>query len=183
MSDELRACEWVRDHLDAFVDTEESEFSADDRRHIALHVAACAACADELLWATRVRAGLRDLAVPSAPRTVVERAAREITAGRNNVIRLRPRIGAVRWVTVAAVLALLATAVWIEGGRRRAAEQVAVEQATRDATIAFSYLNKYARRTGHIVEQEVIEQRLMVPVERAMKKSGVAETKPDPGQS
>lgn len=183
MSEELRACEWVRDHIDAYVDGADAELSADDRRHVVRHTAACTACADELAWATRVRAGLRDLAVPSAPRTVIERAEREIAPRRDNVVRLRPRTGMVGWVTVAAALVLLAAVVWIEGGRRRAAEELAVEQATHEAAVAFAYLNKYARRAGDIVEQEVIEERLMVPVERAMKKSGVTETKPDPGQS
>lgn len=183
MSDNLRACEWVLDHIDAHVDGADSELSADDRRHIARHTAACAACADELAWATRVRSDLRDLAIPAAPQTVVERAAREIAPRRDNVVRLRPRTGMVRWMTVVAALVLLAAVVWIEGGRRRAAEELAVEQATHEAAVAFAYLNKYARRTGHIVEQEVIEERLMVPVERAMKKSSVTETKPDPGQS
>ncbi|HEU4929322.1 MAG TPA: hypothetical protein VFU38_05780, partial [Candidatus Krumholzibacteria bacterium] len=67
--------------------------------------------------------------------------------------------------------------------RRRAANELAVEQAARDAAIAFAYIGKYTRRAGDIVESEVIEQRLLAPVGKAMEKSGVTETKSSPSQS
>ena len=82
----------------------------------------------------------------------------------------------------AAAALLLISAVWVERDRRRANE-LAVEQAARDAGVAFAYFNKYARRAGNIVEDEVIEQRLVAPMEKAMEKSGVRETKAGPGQS
>ncbi len=180
MSSNERTCEWVRDRIDACLD---GELSDADRAELARHAESCAECAHELSLATRVLAGFRDLAIPAAPASVIERAEAEIESGRGRVVRIRPRARALRWIPAAAAAVLLLTAVWIDRERRRAAEQVAIEEAARDAAVAFAYLNKYARRAGDIVEDDVIQRRLIAPVEKAMEKSGVTETKADAGQS
>jgi anti-sigma factor RsiW len=183
MSSNERTCEWVRDRIDAFVDGAESDLADDERADVARHVASCIECAEELALARRVGAELRAMAIPAAPPAVVERAQAHVASERDRVVRLRPRDRARRWASIAAAAVLLIAALWIEGDRRRAAETVAIEQATYDAAVAFAYLSKYARRTGDIVEDEVIERRLVAPVERAMEKTGVTETKTDAGQS
>jgi anti-sigma factor RsiW len=177
-----RNCEWVLERHDAYVDGVETELSDDERLAVASHVESCAACARELALTERVRAGLRGLAIPAAPSSVIERGERAIADTPTNVVALRPRARARRWMPVAAAALLLISAVWVERDRRRANE-LAVERAARDTGVAFAYFNKYARRAGDIVEDEVIEQRLVAPVEKAMKKSGVRETKAGPGQS
>jgi anti-sigma factor RsiW len=177
-----RSCEWVLERLDAYIDGVESDLSDHERLEVATHVEVCAACARELALAERVRAGLRDLSIPAAPSSVIERGEREIALAPSNVVALRPRLRARRWMPAAAAALLLVSALWVERDRRRAKE-LAVEQAAHDAGVAFAYFNKYARRAGDIVEDEVIEQRLVAPMEKAMEKSGVRETKAGPGQS
>ena len=179
-------CEWVSDRIDAFIDGVESDLSDAERLRVAGHLESCDGCARELALAERVRDGLRGMDFSSAPESVVERAARALEAPAN-VVRLphRRRPRAARWVPAAVAAALLLAAVFLESDRRRrvASSPVAIETAARDAALAFAYVNKYTRRTGAIVEDEVIEQRLVVPMEKAMEKSGVVETKPGPGQS
>jgi anti-sigma factor RsiW len=179
-------CEWVRERIDSYCDGAESELSEDDRLRVARHVESCRSCAHELALVRRIGAELRAMAVSTAPADVIAHAQQQIEARHGNVVRLRSRVGFVRWTAVAAALVLLATVAWME--RRRAAEDVAsqsvaVEQAAHDAALAFAYVSKYARRTGDIVQDEVIERRILEPVEKAMEKSGVTETKPNPDQS
>lgn len=182
MSSFDRTCEWVLEHIDLLVDDAEPDLSDHDRLAVARHVESCAACASELALARRLRASLREMAVPAAPMSAIERAERELAAQPGKVVALRPRVGARRWWSVAAAALVLVSGVWIERDRRHARE-LAVEEAAREAGVAFAYFNKYARRTGDIVQDEVIEQRLVAPVERAMEKSGMGETKSESGQS
>ncbi len=174
-------CEWMRARMDAFLDGAASDLPASEREHVARHLVSCEACGTELALAKRLRASLRGMAVPAAPAAVIERAERGIASTRARVVALRPRAGLRRWGPAVAAAMLLVAALGIERNRR--AERLAVEQATHEAAIAFAYVDKYARRTGAIVGNEVIEQRLLAPVEKAMSKSGVTETKPGPGQS
>jgi anti-sigma factor RsiW len=176
-------CEWIRDRIDAYVDGIESDLPAAEHAAIARHASACDACAQEIAFARRVRDELRSLAIPSAPPSVVARAQTQAESPRARVVPLRPRLFARRWIPAVAAAALLVAALWVESDRRRAAHDVAVENAARETALAFSYLNKYARRTGTIVEDDVIERRLLAPVEKAIEKSGVTETKPVAGQS
>ena len=182
-----RECEWVSDRIDAFIDGADSELSDADRRRVAGHLESCDACARELALLEYVRDGLRGMDFSSAPESVVERAALSLQAP-TNVVRLHPRRRPrpARWVPAAVAAALLVAAVFLESDRRSrqaASSPEAIATAARDAALAFAYVNKYARRTGAIVEDEVIKQRLVAPMEKAMEKSGVAETKPEPGQS
>lgn len=182
MSSHDHACEWALERLDAFVDGVASDLSDHERLAVASHIETCAACARELALAEQVRAGLRELSIPAAPSSVIERVERELATTPSNVVVLRPRLRAPRWLPVATAALVLIGAVWVERDRRRANE-LAVEQAARDTGVAFAYFNKYARRAGDIVEDEVIERRLVAPVEKAMGKSGVSETKAGPGRS
>lgn len=183
-------CEWVRDRIDAFVDGAKSDLSDAERLRGANHVESCTVCAQELALAERIRDGLHEMAFCAAPESVVDRAEREITraTASGNVVRLRARVRprAARWVPAAVAAAALIAAVFLERDRRAgeiASSPEAIEAATREAAVAFAYLDKYARRTGAIVETEVLEQRLLAPMEKAMEKSGVVETKSGPGRS
>lgn len=176
-------CEWVRDRIDAFIDGNDSDLTAGERNDVKRHTTDCAACAEDLALAQRMGAELRAMAIPSAPAPVVDRALADVTDTRGRVVRLHPRARWRRWIPATVAAALLVAAVSVEQNRRRAAEAAAVEHAARETAVAFAYLNKYARRAGDIVEDEVIEQRLMAPVEKVMEKSGVTETKTDAGQS
>ena len=176
------SCEWVRDHLEVLVDDEIDSTPA-DRAALERHVAACDACARELAWARRVRDELRAMAFTSISPAVLAQAEKQIAAATPAVVPLRPPVRSLRRAFIVAAAAIVIVAVSVADQRRRAAHDVAVEEAAREAAIAFAYLGKYTRRAGEIVESEVIEQRLRLPVEKAMQKSGVTETKPSSGQS
>lgn len=183
-------CEWVRDRIDAFVDGAESDLSGAERRRIANHLESCRECARELAMAERVRDGLHEMTISTAPPSVVERAERDIgpALGPNKVVRLRGRVRprVASRVSVAVAAALLVAAMFLASerrGREVASSPAEVEAAARDAAIAFAYVNKYARRAGAIVEDEVVKQRLLAPMAKAIEKSGVVETKPGAGQS
>jgi anti-sigma factor RsiW len=185
-SNDRHECAWVREHIDEYCDGAEGELTNDEHLRVARHVETCPSCAHELALAQRVGAELRAMAMPAAPAGVIERAEQEVATRRGNVVRLRSRVGIMRWAAVAAGVVLLAAVAWME--RQRTAEETAtqsaaVERAAQEAALAFAYVNKYARRTGDIVQDEVIERRILEPVEKAMEKSGVSETKPNPDQS
>jgi predicted anti-sigma-YlaC factor YlaD len=175
-------CEWVQERLDAFLDGADSDLTASESERVARHLASCAECGGQSSLAQRVRAGLRGLEMTAAPAGVIERAQREIASPRGRVVALRPRAGLRRWAVAAAALLLIA-ATWIERDRRAAAERIAIEEAAREAALAFAYVNKYAQRTGDIVEGEVIGRRLLGPMEKVIEKTGVTETNTNREQS
>ncbi len=176
------SCEWVREHLDALID-DEFESTPEERGALERHAAACAACARELDLAKALRDEFRAMAFTAVSPAVIARAQAEIGAEAARVVPLRAHR---RWVRraslIAAAAAVIIAAVGIQE-RRRAAHELAVKEAAQDAAIAFAYLGKYTRRAGSIVGNEVIEERLLAPVERAMEKSGVGETKSSSTQS
>jgi len=177
------SCEWVREHLDALID---DEFESTPAEHAVLerHVAACDPCARELAWALRVRDELRAMAFTSISPALLEQTEREIGATPLPVVPLRPRARALRRASLlVAAAAVVIVSLTVADQRRRAANEVAVEEAAREAAVAFAYVGKYTRRAGEIVESEVIEQRLLQPVGKALEKSGVTETKSISGQS
>lgn len=176
------SCEWVREHLEVLVDDDVDSTPA-ERVALEHHVAACDACARELAWARRVRDELRAMAFASVSTAVVEQAERQIRAASPAVVPLRPPVRRFRRAFIVAAAAIVIVAVTVADQRRRAAREVAVEEAAREAAVAFTYLGKYTRRAGEIVESEVIEQRLLLPVGKAMQRSGVTETKSSSGQS
>ena len=176
------SCEWVREHLDALID-DDVDAMPDERAALERHIDSCDACARELEFSRAVRDELRALSVSSAPAAVIARAQSEIDARSAAVVPLRPKARLLRGLSAAAAAVVIIAGLTIAEQRRRTAQEVAVEQAARDAAIAFAYLGKYTRRAGEIVESEVIEQRLLQPVEKAMKKSGVTETKSSSDQS
>ncbi len=175
-------CDWVLDRLDALID-DDFDITSAERAALECHIASCGACARELAWAQTVRDELRTLSVASAPAAVIARAEAEIAAQTAPVVHLHPKARLVRSLTVAAAAVVVIAALAVADQRRRAANELAVEQAARNAAVAFAYVGKYTRRAGEIVENEVIEQRLLAPVGKAMEKSGVTETKSGSGQS
>ena len=175
-------CDWVREHIDALID-DDVDATPDERAALERHIASCGACARALAWARTVRDELRTLSVASAPAAVIARAEAEIAAQTAPVVPLHRKARLVRSLAVAAAAVVIIAAFAVADQRHRAANELAIEQAARDAAVAFAYVGKYTRRAGEIVENEVIEQRLLAPVGKAMEKSGVTETKSGTGQS
>ncbi len=210
--DDMNAtCAWVDEHLDAFLDGEAGGLDVREREAVRRHIASCAACRELAADAERTIAGLRSLPVFDVPGAVVERAARAAGA-LDTPRRVRigsPRLASIaRWVpaaaAAAALIAVIATAHWSQTpvSEPSPAERAAVADAARETLLALSYVQRYAHYTSHVIEDRVFEQGVIapmeraldasqqriidngvVPVRRAMKKSGMIETKSSPERS
>ena len=162
-------CAWVLENLDAFVDHELGEAG---HAAVTAHCARCGSCTRELEMAIRVRKLLRTMPAFEAPARVVDAAEREIHTGAANVTAL-PARRAVRLVrsaaVMAAVLIVIIAGAWLVERQRAAREQKATEADVRRATaqlaLAFDYVGRYS---NGVVREEVLEKRVLPPIERAM---------------
>ena len=195
-------CTWVRRRVDEYIDGVDGGLTPDERSAIARHAAVCAACRAEIDAARAVLRELRALPVFEVPAAVV--AAAEASLSASGAMRTRPRMAGmhlVLWIPAAAaaavILAVLVTARWSAPIRAESSglAEARVERATRDAVLALSYLGRYTRMTETIVEDEILQRRVLGTVERALdesilerglepplrravKKSGFVETNP-----
>ncbi len=193
-------CAWVLEHAEDCVDGPDGGLSPVERDALSRHLAACEDCRGEIAAAHAVLAGLRALPTFDCPPGVIEAAERSIGAtGRARPVLRDPRAW-LRWgpaaVAAAALVALVATARWAPPPAvDTPAAEAGVEQAARETMLAFSYVDRYVRRTGEIVATDVIQKRVVGTVERtldrdliergvapslrrAMGKSGIVETIP-----
>jgi hypothetical protein len=195
-------CAWVRERVDDYSDGAEGDLSREAREAIARHAALCDACRAEIELAAAVVQELRAFPLFAVPDRVIAAAAAAIGA-EDSTQRFRPeraRAGLLAWVpatvAAAALVVLVATARWsgpvatVSGGFAEAR----VERAARETVLALSYINHYARMTGEIVTGDVLEKRLVgtmeravdrqvigegmaPPLRRAMKETGIVETR------
>jgi len=168
MTDRNPDCEWVLEHLDAFVD---HELGAAGHAAVTAHCARCASCTRDLEMAIRVRKLLRTMPAFEVPARVVEAAERQIRSGAT-VVALPPRRAArlLRTAAVlAAVLIVVVAGAWLVERQREAREQAAAEADVRRAgaqlALAFSYVGRYS---DGIVREDVMEKRVMPHIERAI---------------
>lgn len=192
-------CTWVRERIDDFVDGSDGDLTAAERAAVARHTSACSACRTEIDAAAAILRELRAFPTHEAPAALV--AAAEAAIEGEGVLAPRRAAGALRWIpslaAAAALVALVATARWSGPAPTESIglSEARVERAAREAMFALSYVNRYARMTGRIVADEVLEKRLMgtmgraldhevidqgiaPPLRRALQKSGFVETLP-----
>src|SRR5262245_51926138 len=166
MSERKPNCEWVLEHVEAFVD---GELGDGETAAVTAHCATCGECMRELDLAIRVRRELRSLPSFKAPAHVINAAEREADAPVSNVIPIRQRTrrqtvvraGAV--VAAAAVIAIAAM-VW-QHSREPQYSEADVRRATAEMAMAFSYVGRYS---DGVVREDVIQKRVMPPIERAI---------------
>jgi anti-sigma factor RsiW len=162
-------CEWILENLDAFVDHELGEAG---HAAVTAHCARCGSCTRELETAIRVRKLLRAMPAFEAPARVLEAAEREIRAEASNVVVL-PARRAARMLRAAAVVAaalvVIVAGAWFVGHQRAAHEREAseaeVRRASAELALAFGYVGRYS---DGVVREDVMEKRVMPPIERAM---------------
>ena len=182
-------CDWVLDRIDPFVD---GELATDDMESIEAHAASCRPCRGEIALARTLVSELRSLPALECPSSVVEEAAERAQAGRRTggrldtfKERLRDWYGSLSIpvpkpaMAVMIVIIVAATAFVLSqheqstpNGRMAMAggapTELEVENARLDVMLAFAYLGKYSRRTGEIIKQDVIGDRVMKPVGRTV---------------
>ena len=176
MSDKSDICERTRAQIDAYLD---DDLEAGERAGVESHCAGCDACASELELAVRIRDELRGLPVFEAPARVIEAASREATA--SNVVPLpsRPaRRRRVMAVVAAGIVAVAALSVWFGVARRSPREpgysDAEIRRASAEVALAFGYIDEYGDQAAVLVRDDVLQQRVMPRIERALEASGEA---------
>jgi anti-sigma factor RsiW len=180
MTDAENRCLWTLDRIDPYLD---GDLAGEEAAIFDRHVADCAECREELAFARAVVRELRILPEVECPSHVERNAVAEYetAAGGDGgsilqslldwlrgrgVFTLRPAM-AVMVLVIAAVSVFVLTQhrqspLNGNGGEELTAEQV--EQAKLDTMLAFAYLGKYSRRTGEILKEDVINQRVIKPL-------------------
>lgn len=178
------SCSWTQERIELYVD---GELAGADREEFERHVGKCQKCREELTLAEAVVSELRSLPQLDCPEGAVEKAAAVVgteTSGPEGtwLDRLRRLAGgrvarAPRPAMAAMLVVIFAAAVFVlsrheqsplnGSNRKETAETVTekeVELAKLDVMIAFAYIGKYSKRTGQIVKQDVIADRVVKPL-------------------
>lgn len=185
MTDAEDRCLWSLDRIDPYLD---GELPADESALFERHVAGCPECGEELALARAVIRELRALPAVDCPPQVEINAAAVFespeTGGDSGpkrqtvldwfrgrgVSTLRPAM-AVMVVVIALASVFVLTQHEQSPFRDSGKEEITPEQvelARLDAMLAFAYLGKYSRRTGEILKEDVINQRVIRPLGRTM---------------
>ena len=177
-------CSWVLDRIEPFVD---GELVISELGLFRAHTASCQSCRREIDLARSLTEELRSLPALECPASVVDKAAARAgaaTAGGwldRSGGRLRDWYGALSVpvpkpaMAVMIVIIVAATAFVLSqheqstsNGRVEVADGAPTEQeveiARLDVMLAFAYVGKYSRRTGEIIKQDVIGDRVMKPL-------------------
>lgn len=185
---------WVDEHLETYVD---GDLSPADRRRIEAFVEQSPEMARQLQLARRVLEELaavdRPACPPSVTNSVLEAARADVVkparaANRPPQLRRKNRRAGVRrgrtrsvWTAVlrpavlTGIFILLVVSSAIFWGRPQLESPTAseptsaqVEQALRETKWALSFVSDVGRRTGQSIRREVLEERVTVPVQRAV---------------
>ena len=164
---------WADDRVEAFLDGDLAALEAEAFDHALADDADCEA---ELFLATRIRTELRALPRPACPpavtRAVIAQARRDVRRARPE--RLRAWLD--RWWTpfwqpslaMALLLALVFTASLVGRPAAPAADAARVEAALAEAKWTLAYLSQVGRQTGRSVRHDVLEHRVVEPVQAAL---------------
>lgn len=179
MNESERIMAWLDDRLEAYVDGDLPEH---ERCRIERLLAGSDEASEQLALAQGVSAHLSALSAPPCPpeitRSVLAQARAESRA--NLVERLVGRFESA-WETflrpslAAALLVLLVVAGALVGPSRgpapateAAASPAEVEQALHDAKWALAFVTQIGKQTGQSIRRDVLEERVAVPVQRAL---------------
>lgn len=185
---DIGTCAWSLERLDAYID---DELTADERRALEVHVEKCGDCRSELALAGRIVDGLHSLPDLAAPDHVIddvirgfEPAAKAPRSGRfwgwlgerfAQYARHPALAAATLLIVTASVLVLTHMDRWhsgrlLTGGPGESAEVTAqeLEMAKVDAMLAFAYLGKACEKTGFYVRDDVIGDRIVAPMHKAI---------------
>jgi anti-sigma factor RsiW len=183
-------CPWVQQRIEPYIDNELGDV---ERATLERHIDGCESCRRELRHAETVLSQLRTLPAHRCPERIIEDIASRAATVTTESVRARlarlvgrfdRRFAAVLRPALAVLLIVVvaASAVILRHDRlpdSRTAEHPSssavtteeLETARQDVLLAFSYVKKYNQRTGEIVRQEHLFNR----VTRSLRKS-VAES-------
>ena len=169
LNEGTNACGWVSQHLEAHL---EGELSGAESGRLTAHIAGCAACRAEERLARRLSAELAELPPLEGPdamiETVLERARTQEQARRRALWgrRLRGWLQPA-WKPSLALAACLALFFAVQPPPPAAGPTAAeIAQAERQARLALAYIGRASRRAGLAVQQQVIADGIVAPVQR-----------------
>jgi hypothetical protein len=173
-------CPWTQERIELYVD---GELEGADLEKFDRHVDSCKTCSEELSLARTVANELRSLPALSCPDRVVEKAAARVGAetvetSRAWIDRLRGWFGghfawAPRPAMAVMLVVIVAATVFVLSQHEQSPfsdrnepsfTEKELELAKLDVQLAFAYLGKYSQRTGEIVRQDVITDRVVKPL-------------------
>lgn len=185
MTDAEDRCLWTLDRIDPYLD---GDLTSDESTAFERHVAECPECRDELSLARAVVRELRSLPELECPDRVVADARGRCDAAREDaasgvrtwIRRMADRFRsggafALRPAMAVMIVVIVAVSVFVLTQHEQSPFNIAdsgdeqitpedVEIAKLDAMLAFAYLGKYSRRTGEILKEDVINQRVIKPL-------------------
>lgn len=183
-----KECAWILERIESYID---DDLQSEELRDFERHIESCDACGRELSLARKVAHELRALPWYSCPEQVTEDAAIRIGADADAergswFDRFREEFKASllshpKPAMVAALIVIIAAAVLVvsqgeipffTGAGGPSGEQAVtaeeLEKAKSDAIRALAYVSKYCRRSGEIVKDHAIADRLNKPIERTL---------------
>jgi anti-sigma factor RsiW len=167
-------CLWTLDRIDPYL---EGDLDSEEIAKVENHLADCEDCREELALARAVVQELRALPALECPPGVVERAAALGTSnhesaihrllgwfGGRNVFNLRPAMAVMVLVIAAVSVFVLSQHEQSPFHKEPKYTEQEIELATVDAMLAFAYLGKFSKRTGEILKNDVINDRVIIPL-------------------
>ena len=194
-SHDTNRCAWFRERIDLYVD---GEMTGEELESFETHLAGCETCQNELDMAGRVLGGLRALPDLACPDRVVDEAAARIDApapvpspvrgrlwgwlGGRGLLTLRPALAATALVVVVAAVYVASNhgVLWHDTDTVTVKsdftpqELEEIEAVQEGVELAFAYVGKYGCKTGIMVTNEVIEERVIGTVRKAMERDAAS---------
>ena len=167
-------CEWVHQNIDAYLD---GALTPVDTRRLESHLRTCAACTDEAAFAKRVKHTLRALPEQHCPDRIVTAVFDQV--GIRDQAPHQPRKHkwsnwwrtykwglAIVTVLLLALVIPLFIGIRLQSHRRELARQE-LARAEQQIELTFAYLRQVSNRSVQIVQENVIEPKVMFPIKRA----------------
>ena len=187
-SESQSPCAWMQERIDAYLD---GELSPAESAAANLHLARCPVCAEELQLARQVAGSLRSLPAVRCPDSIPEAVRTRIAAASDAQWKANPWPWRHRWLEyfrrpaivglTTAVLFVVITG--IVGNHREPSPeftQAEIEQAESDAKLALAYLSRVTSRAEATLREDVLEQRVLEPIMRAVQRKHTNETTTQP---
>lgn len=193
---DLGKCVWVLDRIDSYID---GDLTGEELGRFEEHVEECGSCSREMVLAQEIVDELHSLPEHVCPRRVMEEAAGRIEEpssaprlgrlrdwfGGRAFLAPRPVLAAMLIVVVVAVVFVLSRNEQSPLGDAPRPEAISqtqyteedLEQAKQDVMLALAYVGKFGRKTSHIVRDDVISERVVTPVLKAVVTATDATTK------
>jgi anti-sigma factor (TIGR02949 family) len=168
-------CEWVSDRIEIYLD---GELATADMSSFESHLGACAHCAEELELAKRVLGELRNLPAQRCPDAVTSEVFESIGAEKTRAAE-KPfrrwlagwRYGLLRPALVGSFMLIVTVSAVFVGRHYRSANRITPEEAAKaeaELRWTLALVGDVGRRTGLTVRDDVLGERVVRPMRRAV---------------